>query len=60
MPVIDLKVIEGVFDPDQKRAIVEGLTEAIVAIEGENMRRVTWVVLEEVKSVKAMVAGATA
>ena len=64
----------GVFSPDQKRAIVEGLTEAIVAIEGENMRSVTWVVLEEVKSgdwaiggnalstddVKAMAAGAPA
>jgi 4-oxalocrotonate tautomerase len=60
MPFIDVKVIEGVFNPDQKRAIVDGLTEAIVAIEGENMRSVTWVVLEEVKSVKAMVAGATA
>ncbi len=74
MPFIEVKVIERVFSPDQKRAIVEGLTEAIVAIEGENMRSVTWVVLEEVKSgdwaiggnalstddVKAMAAGAPA
>ena len=74
MPFIDVKVIEGVFNPDQKRAIVDRLTEAMVAIEGENMRSVTWVVLEEVKSgdwaiggkalstddVKAMAAGATA
>jgi 4-oxalocrotonate tautomerase len=67
-------VIEGVFNPDQKRAIVDRLTEAMVAIQGENMRSVTWVVLEEVGSgdwaiggkalstddVKAMAAGATA
>ena len=74
MPFIDVKVIEGVFNPDQKRAIVDRLTEAMVAIEGENMRSVTWVILEEVGSgdwaiggkalstddVKAMAAGATA
>jgi 4-oxalocrotonate tautomerase len=74
MPLINVKVIEGVFDPEQKRDIVERLTDAMVAIEGENMREVTWVVLEEVASgewaiggkalatedVKAMAAGATA
>ena len=42
--------IEGVFDTDQKRDIVERLTETIVGIAGENMREVTWVVVEEVRS----------
>ena len=50
MPFVNVKVIEGVFDADQKREIVERLTDAMVAIEGENMRAVTWVVVEEVKS----------
>ena len=50
MPFVNVKVIEGVFDGDQKREIVERLTDAMVAIEGENMRAVTWVVVEEVKS----------
>jgi len=50
MPLINVKVIEGVFDADQKRQIVERLTDTMVGIEGENMRGVTWVVLEEVKS----------
>lgn len=50
MPFINVKVIEGVFDADQKREIVERLTDAMVGIEGENMRGVTSVVLEEVKS----------
>ncbi len=73
MPFID-EGDRGVFNPDQKRAIVDRLTEAMVAIQGENMRSVTWVVLEEVGSgdwaiggkalsiddVKAMAAGATA
>ena len=50
MPLINVKVIEGVFDADQKREIVKKLTEAMVSIEGENMRPVTWCVVEEVRS----------
>jgi len=45
-----VKIIEGVFGDDEKRQIVEDVTEAMVAIEGENMRGVTWVVVEEVHS----------
>ena len=50
MPLINVKVIEGVFSKAQKREIVEKLTEVMVSIEGENLRQVTWVVVEEVKS----------
>ena len=50
MPLINVKVIEGVFSSSQRREIVQKLTDAMVSIEGENMRPVTWVVLEEVKS----------
>jgi 4-oxalocrotonate tautomerase len=50
MPLINVKLIEGVFDAAQKREIVERLTEAMVAIEGESMRPVTWCLIEEVRS----------
>ena len=50
MPFVNVKVIEGVFTSDQKQAMVERLTDAMVAIEGEAMRVVTWVVIEEVAS----------
>jgi 4-oxalocrotonate tautomerase len=50
MPLIQVRVIEGVFTEAQKRQIVHKLTDAMVSIEGENMRSVTWVVIEEVKS----------
>jgi 4-oxalocrotonate tautomerase len=50
MPLIQVKVIEGVFTEAQKREMVRTLTDAMVSIEGENMRPVTWVVVEEVKS----------
>jgi len=50
MPLINVKLIEGVFDDHQKKAIIETVTDAMVEVEGENMRPVTWVVVEEVKS----------
>jgi 4-oxalocrotonate tautomerase len=50
MPLIQVKVIEGVFSEGQKGEMVRKLTDAMVSIEGENMRPVTWVVVEEVKS----------
>jgi 4-oxalocrotonate tautomerase len=50
MPLINVKLIDGVFTSDQKTQIIERLTDAMVSIEGENMRQVTWCVVEEVKS----------
>ena len=50
MPFLNVRLIEGVFTPAQKQEIIRKLTDAMVSIEGENMRSVTWVVIDEVKS----------
>ena len=50
MPLIEVKLIKNVFSPEQKREMIEKLTDAMVEIEGENMRPVTWVTVEEVAS----------
>ncbi len=50
MPFVNVKVIEGVFSADQKHDMIAKLTDTMVSIEGENMRPVTWVVIEEVAS----------
>ena len=50
MPLIQVKLIEKVFTPAQKKEIINRLTDAMVAVEGENMRQVTWVTIEEVRS----------
>ena len=50
MPLVQVKLIEGVFSQAQKQEIIKKLTDTMVSIEGENMRPVTWVVVEEVKS----------
>jgi 4-oxalocrotonate tautomerase len=50
MPLIEVKVIENVFTPEQKRQIITTLTDAMVMIEGENLRPFTLVLIEEVRS----------
>ena len=50
MPFVQVKVIKGVFSDAQKQEMIRKVTDAMVSVEGENMREVTWVVIEEVKS----------
>jgi 4-oxalocrotonate tautomerase len=50
MPLVTIDVIKNVFTPDQKEALIEKVTEAMVAVEGEKMRPVTWVRIKEFES----------
>jgi 4-oxalocrotonate tautomerase len=50
MPLVNVKLIEGVFTPAQKQEMIRKLTDTMVSIEGENMRSVTIVIIDEVKS----------
>lgn len=50
MPLIDIELVEGVFDDAKKAEMIEKVTETMVEIQGENMRDVTWVRVIEVKS----------
>ncbi|MDP1818455.1 MAG: tautomerase family protein [Acidimicrobiales bacterium] len=45
-----MKVIEGVFHANEKESIIGKLTDAMVSVEGEAMRPVMWVTIEEVAS----------
>jgi 4-oxalocrotonate tautomerase len=57
MPLIEVNVIRDVFTPQQKHEIITKLTDAMVEVEGENMRRVTWCVVREVASGDWGIAG---
>lgn len=73
MPLINVRLIEGVFNAEQKRDIQKKLTDTMVEIEGENLREYTVVIVDEVPSgqwafggnpltteaVKAVIAGKT-
>jgi 4-oxalocrotonate tautomerase len=50
MPLLNVRMIEGVFTPTQKQEMIRKLTDTMVSIEGENLRPYTLVVLDEVKS----------
>lgn len=50
MPLAIIKLIEGVFTEDEKRQMIIKVTDAMVAVEGENIRDKTVVILEETKS----------
>lgn len=50
MPFVNVKVIKGVFSPEEKQQMISKLTDTMVGIEGEPMRGVTWVTVDEVES----------
>jgi 4-oxalocrotonate tautomerase len=73
MPLVDIKLIEGVFSEEEKEKLIKDVTDVIVSFMGENLRSYTLVVVQEVKSgswgvggqaigldeVRAMQAGST-
>jgi 4-oxalocrotonate tautomerase len=50
VPYVNVRVIENVFTPEQKREMIEKVTDAMVEVEGEAMRDLTFVVVDETKS----------
>ena len=50
MPHIQVHAIKDVFSAEQKREVIEKLTDAMISVEGENLRGVTWVSFHEVES----------
>lgn len=49
MPLVTVKLIEGVYSTEQRQEMIKRITDTMVALEGEHTRPVTWVVIEEVK-----------
>jgi len=49
MPLVTIDVIKNVFTPDQKHDLITRVTEAMISVEGEAMRPVTWVRINEVE-----------
>lgn len=59
MPLVDIELIEGVFDAKQKAQMIQKVTDAMVQVEGEGMRGVTWVRVKEVRSGQWGIGGKT-
>jgi 4-oxalocrotonate tautomerase len=60
MPLVQIKGIEGYPSLEQKQELIRRVTEAVVAVEGEGVRPVTWVIVEDVPSGAWGVAGQSA
>lgn len=50
MPLITVRTLEGLLTPDQKKRMIERVTEAALSVEGESFRPVAWVIVEEIPS----------
>ncbi|KFG90865.1 4-oxalocrotonate tautomerase [Sphingobium herbicidovorans NBRC 16415] len=49
MPLVTIDVIKDVFTPEEKRRLITNVTEALIEVEGEALRQVTWVRIKEVE-----------
>jgi 4-oxalocrotonate tautomerase len=47
MPLVTIDVIKDVFTPQQKQQLIAKVTQAMIEVEGEGMRGVTWVRVQE-------------
>ncbi len=47
MPLVTIDVIKDVFTPKQKEELIRKVTAAMIEVEGESMRPVTWVRIAE-------------
>jgi len=50
VPLVDIKLIEGVFSEDEKKKLIKDVTDVFVSYMGENLRSYILVVVQEVKS----------
>ncbi len=59
MPLVTIDLIKDVFTPRQKQDMIERVTEALIAVEGEALRQVTWVRIQEVEQGDWAIGGKT-
>ena len=59
MPLVDIQLIQGVFNKSQKQEMIRKVTDAMVEVEGEALRGVTWVRVQEVASGEWGIGGKT-
>ena len=57
MPLIDIQLIKGVFTSEQKQHMIQKVTDAMVSVEGEAMRPVTWLRVQEIESGEWAIGG---
>jgi len=59
MPLITVRTLAGLLTAEQKKTMIERVTDAALSVEGEAYRPVCWVIVEEVPSGAWGIAGQT-
>lgn len=49
MPLIQIKGIGNYLSLEQKQEMIRKVTDAVLSVEGEGLRAVTWVTIEDVQ-----------
>ena len=57
MPYVNCRIMEGVLDEDQKAELAEQITEAFARVVGEPVRRLTWVVIDDLSTGHLTIGG---
>ncbi len=48
MPLVQVKGVSGYLSMEKKAELIKRLTDAVLSVEGEGLRPVTWVIIEDV------------
>lgn len=48
MPLVQIKGVGGFLTLAQKQEMIRKVTDAVLSVEGEGLRQVTWVTIEDV------------
>lgn len=49
MPLVQIKGVGGYLSLEQKQLLIRRVTDAVLSVEGEGLRDVTWVTIEDVQ-----------
>ena len=49
MPLVQIKGVGGYLTLAQKQDMIRKVTDAVLSVEGEGLRQVTWVTIEDVQ-----------
>ncbi len=50
MPLVQIKGVGGYLTIEEKQTLISRVTDAVLSVEGEGLRNVTWVTIEDVDS----------
>ncbi len=60
MAFVNVRVVEGVLDKEERTRLIEGITDLVVEVEGKNnpdFKQYCWVIVDEIDSGMLGVAG---